>query len=290
MVLKKLFQLILILSVGFGFNRSLRADELITPNIRASYSKLSDGTKRIMISFSASENGKRVEIPDAELQITTRNDKETMVLGNVITNMQGKASYDISPETKLPTDPEGNYTFTILFNGNTRLAKATRSIQVTDAILEMSLRVHDTIKTITARVFKLNEKGTKVPVPDVPVEFDVQRLFCLYPVGNDKTDSTGSCSADFPSSMPGDKNGMVTLVIRTPDNETFGTVSQSRDIDWGKPLVYEAKPIRGLGDTDAPLWMVYTLLVLLSGVWLHVLYIIVLIVRIDRIGKKAINT
>jgi len=32
-----------------------------------------------------------------------------------------------------------------------------------------------------------------------------------------------------------------------PENENFGTVEVSRDINWGKPLVYEAKPIRGLG-------------------------------------------
>jgi hypothetical protein len=290
MILKKIFQIILVLSVCSGFNRIARADELITPLITASYFKLSDGTKKITVALSARENDKRVNIPDAELQIITQNDAVKTVLGSVITDQQGKAFFDIDPGITLFRDPDGNFTFTVIFGGNTKLDKASRSIHVAEAFMEISLNKKDTIKTITARVFKRNEKGEKVIIPDVPVEFDVKRLFCLYTIGNEKTDSSGLCSVEFPSNMPGDKNGKVTIVVRMPDNETYGTIEESKDINWGKLLVYEAKPIRGLGDTDAPLWMVYALLILLSGVWLNVIYIIILVIRINIIGKKAIKS
>jgi hypothetical protein len=239
--------------------------------------------------MSARQNDKRVNIPDAELEILAQNNEGKTPLGNVVTNPSGKASLDIAPGTTLPKDQDG-FTFSVLFAGNAGLAKASQTIHITESSLELTLTEKDTIKTITARVYKLTEKGEKITVADVPVEFDVKRLFCLYPVGTEKTDTTGSCSTDFPSSIPGDKNGKVTIVVRMPDNETFGTVEVSKDMNWGKPLVYEAKPIRGLGDTDAPLWMVYTLLVLLSGVWLHVVYIIALIIRINIIGKKAVKS
>lgn len=288
MIPKKIFQIILILSVCSLFNRTAVADEPVTPRITASYSKLSDGTKRITVALSARQNDKRVNIQDAELEIQAQNQEGNTPLGSVVTNMLGKGSLDIAPGTTLPKDQDG-FTFTVFFAGNTWLEKASRTIHVTDAFLEMTLTEKDTVKTISAHVYKLNEKGVKVTVPDVPVEFDVKRLFCLYPVGNEKTDTTGSCSTDFPSSMPGDKNGKVTVVVRMPENENFGTVEVSKDVNWGKPLVYEAKPIRGLGDTDAPLWMVYTLIVLLSGVWGNVVYIIVQIIRINIIGKKAIK-
>ena len=289
MILKKVFRIILIMIMCSGVNLIARADDLIIPQISAAYFKFSDGTKRITVSFSARENDKRVNIPDAELQIIAQNDEIKTTLGNVVTNQLGKASLDIDPSTKLPTDQDG-YTFSVLFGGNTRLDKASRIIHVTEAFLEISLNENDTIKTITVRVFKRNEKGEKVIAPDIPVEFNVKRLFCLYPIGNEKTDSSGLCSTEFPLNMPGDKTGKVIIVVRTPDNETFGTVEESKNINWGKLLVYEAKPIRGLGDTDAPLWMVYTLLVLLSGVWLHVFYIIFLVIRINIIGKKAIKS
>ena len=44
---------------------------------------------------------------------------------------------------------------------------------------------------------------------------------------------------------------------------------------------------RGLGDTDAPLWMVYTLITLLSLVWFHYMYIIITVFRIRWLGKYA---
>jgi hypothetical protein len=289
MILKKIFQIILVLTVCSGFNHTILADEPATPKITVSYAKLSDGTKRISVALSARQNDKRVNIPDAEMEIQAQNSEGKTPLGSVVTNEQGKASLDIAPGTTLPKDQDG-FSFTVLFAGNSGLEKASQTIHVTEAFLEINLTEKDTIRTIAAKVYKLNEKGEKVTVSDVPVEFDVKRLFCLFPVGTEKSDSTGSCSSDFPSSMPGDKNGKVTIVVRMPDNEAFGTVEVSKDINWGKPLVYEMKPIRGLGDTDAPLWMVYTLLVLLSGVWLHVVYIIVLVIRINIIGKKALKS
>lgn len=289
MIPKKIFQIILILTVCSGFNRTACADEPVAPRITASYSKLSDGTKMITVALSARQNDKRLNIQDAELEIQAQNDEGKTPLGNVVTNQLGKAYLDIASGTTLPKDKDG-FTFTVLFAGNAKLEKASQTIHVTEAYLEINLTQTDTIRTISARVYKLNEKREKVTVPDVPVEFDVKRLFCLYPVGNEKTDTTGSCSTEFPSSIPGDKNGKVTIVVRIPENETFGTVEVSKDINWGKVLVYEAKPIRGLGDTDAPLWMVYTLIILLSGVWLNVVYIIILVIRINMIGKKAIKS
>ncbi len=289
MIPKKIFQIILVMSVCSGFHRIALADGLLTPQITANYFKLSDGSKRITVALSARQNDKRVNIPGAELQIIAQNDEGKTPLGTIVTDQHGKGALDIAPGTTLPKDQDG-YTFFVLFGGNTMLEKASQSIHVTEAVLEISMSEKDTIKTITARVFKLNEKREKMVVPDVPVEFNVKRLFCLYPIGNEKTDTTGSCSTEFPSSIPGDKNGKVTIVVRMPENETFGTVEVSKDINWGKELVYEAKPIRGLGDTDAPLWMVYTLIILLSGVWLNVVYIIILVIRINMIGKKAIKS
>jgi len=72
------------------------------------------------------------------------------------------------------------------------------------------------------------------------------------------------------------------------ENDIYGTVETVRTFTGGKLLIIEPKQKRGLGDTDAPLWMVYTLLILLSGVWLHVLYVIGLVIRISIIGKNAL--
>jgi hypothetical protein len=58
---------------------------------------------------------------------------------------------------------------------------------------------------------------------------------------------------------------------------------------WGKPLQPMVIIKRGLGDTNAPLWMVYTLIVLLTLVWFHFSYAIFTIFRIRYLGKKALE-
>jgi hypothetical protein len=74
-------------------------------------------------------------------------------------------------------------------------------------------------------------------------------------------------------------------VAKVEDNEIYGNVEVSGTINWGKPLPPENIIKRGLGDTNAPLWMVYTLIVLLSLVWFHYLYIIFNVFRIRYLGK-----
>jgi hypothetical protein len=57
--------------------------------------------------------------------------------------------------------------------------------------------------------------------------------------------------------------------------------------DWGlaRPPVI-VKKRRGLGDTDAPLWMVYTLIVLLSIVWFHYLYVFYVMIKIKKLRRN----
>ena len=129
----------------------------------------------------------------------------------------------------------------------------------------------------------------QVPVNELKIQFYVPRTFSLLKVG-ESTLSDGSASIDFPVTLPGDSRGGLTIVAKIEDNETYGNLEASGKIDWGKPSPPEIIVKRGLGDTNAPLWMVYTLIVLLSGVWLHVVYIIILIIRINIIGKKAIKS
>jgi hypothetical protein len=93
-------------------------------------------------------------------------------------------------------------------------------------------------------------------------------------------------SLEFPTSIPGNQLGYLTIVAKVEDNESYGNVAVSGTINWGKPLPPMKIIKRGLGDTDAPLWMVYTLIVLLSVVWFHYMYVIYTVFRIRHLGKS----
>jgi hypothetical protein len=210
-------------------------------------------------------------------------------MGTVVTDQKGKAVLDIKPGTSIPEDKEGNYTFDIRFAGNQKFNTASKTVIIRDVNMEISFSEKDSLKNVLVKVYTVNEKGVKEAVHDVPVEFYVLRLFCLYRFGGEKTDSSGLCTAEFPKNMPGDTTGKVMVVAKILENDTYGTVETVRNYAGGKPLIIEPQTKRGLGDTDAPLWMVYTLLVLLSGVWLHVIYVISLVIRINIMGKRSLR-
>ncbi|MEI6682776.1 MAG: hypothetical protein WCO44_09115 [Bacteroidota bacterium] len=287
MIIKKICNIILLSALVSGFGYNALADEPVHPQLGASYVKLTDGTKSFTLSLSARIDDKRVNIENAPLTVFAVNESGRKQLGSVNTNRSGKAVLNVSHDQVLPTDKDGCYNFEVQYAGNAKIGTATRTIRVLDAFLEMSFSEKDSTKNILVKVMAINNKGEKVVVKEVPVDFYIKRLFCLYRFGGEKTDSAGVASADFPKNMPGDTTGKVVIVAKILESDTYGTVELARDYKGGSPLVIEHKAKRGLGDTDAPLWMVYTLLVLLSGVWCHVIYVISLVIRINLAGKRA---
>lgn len=285
----KIVPIILILTVILGFDFIAQAGELIKPRLDATFLKLTDGTKSVTLSMSARIDDKRVKIKDASIKVFALNESGKTELGTVVTDYKGIAVLKINPDVSLPKDHEGYYTFEAQFPGNQKLDIASASVHVKDVFLSMSFDTKDSTKNVIVKVSSINEKGETIKVGSVPVEFYIKRLFCMYRFGGEKTDSTGTCVAEFPKNMPGDTAGMVLVIAKILENETYGTVETSQSFTGGTPLMIEPKPKRGLGDTDAPLWMVYTLIVLLSGVWLHVIYVISLVIRINIIGKKALK-
>jgi hypothetical protein len=279
---------ILLVCITINVN-GIIAQDLINPMLSAKYLKLTDGSKRIDISLQAKEERKMVLIEDANIQVYVLIDTAKRSIGKLVTNYKGEASLKIAPDISLPVDKQGNTKILAEYTGSNKYSKVSADIQVKDVYMDVQLS-KDSSKTITATLYELNSKGEKVFIKDIDLVFNVKRMFCLYPVGTAKTDQAGTGTAVFPSDIPGDKTGMIDIVVRIQDNDIYASVEKIQSINWGKPLVIERVVRRGLGDTDAPLWMVYTLLVLLTAVWAHFTYILILIIRINRIGRKLMRT
>ena len=285
--MSKIYTAILFFALVAGFAYKVQADEPIIPQLGATYDKLTDGTKNFSLSLSARIDDKRVNMADAALKVYAAGESGKTLLGTVNTNRTGKAVLNLAPAVSLPKDKEGYYTFEVHYAGNTKISSVVRTIRVQDVCLAMAFGEKDSTKHVAVKATMVNDKGVTTAVRDVPVEVYIKRLFCLYRFGGEKTDSAGRCEVDFPKNMPGDTTGNLVVVAKILENDTYGTVETVGNFAGGTRLVIEPKPRRGLGDTDAPLWMVYTLLVLLSGVWCHVIYVVSLVVRINIIGKKA---
>ena len=160
---------------------------------------------------------------------------------------------------KPETGSDGMWAFSSEFNGNDTIEGGTSEVTVKDMRLEMILSEADSIKTVTVNAFT-EEGGKEKPVSGETVKVYVPRMFSLLPIGELTLDDAGTASIEFPSDLPGDKEGNFVVVAKVEENATYGNVEKRETIKWGLPTDYSV-PVthRALWTKIAPRWMIYSL-------------------------------
>jgi hypothetical protein len=149
----------------------------------------------------------------------------------------------------------------------------------------MTLTEVDSIKTVTVTAQTL-DNGKEVPVSGETVSVFVPRMFSNLVIGELTLDDAGTASLEFPSDLPGGKDGNLTIVAAFIDNSTYGNVEKRETIHWGVATDYLPTSHRALWTQRAPRWMIYTLSVLLAGVWGHYIFAIISLIRIRIEAKR----
>ena len=235
---------------------------------------------RTKISFWTGER----EIPVSGAMVVFNNQisDESIILETIPTDMNGEVEFRIAKESDRLISEEGNFTFGSVFEGNQDYESAEDITMLRPLNLQLDFIEVDLIKMIVAEAFEIDPNGDSIPLDQMDVYFFVPRSFSLLPVG-DGWFENGSTQANFPTTLPGDSLGNLTIIARIEDHELYGNVEAVAVKEWGlamPPVIIENR--RGLGDTDAPLWMVYTLLILLSAVWFHYMYVFYLMTKINK--------
>jgi hypothetical protein len=157
------------------------------------------------------------------------------------------------------------------------------------ATIKLSFSQHDSVKTCKATVTSEN-----TPVKEIEVHFYVQRSYSLLPIGKAiATDENGEASADFPTDIPGDKNGNYVAVVKIEDDDTYGNVETQQEIKWGvQPDMQKDKwNSRSLSASreKAPMYLIIASNLIIAVIWGTILYVIFQIFRIkkeSRVFKK----
>jgi hypothetical protein len=257
----------------------------ISPYIQFQYFKNNEENCILKTTLTYSKN--RMELPLAGMKITFYSGSgEKTRLAEIITDDKGVAIYNLKHDSDFFINNDGLWPFKSKFAGNDTIESVISELLIRDVTLNMTLTEKDSIKTIVVGAKKM-EKGKEVPVSGETVTLYVPRMFSLLPIGEAKLDETGSASVDFPTSLPGDKQGNITIIARFEENTEFGNVEKKSTLKWGLPSAYSVPAgHRALWTKTAPRWMIYTLSVLLSGVWGHYLFAIISLIRIKINAKK----
>ena len=277
---------ILLLSLVILFSVSAFSQEktMISPYIQLQYLKNTDGQRILKTSLTYSKN--RMELPLPGMKISFYKGAGKELIATIVTDSKGIAGLELASDLKLPVDRDGMWALSSEYKGNDTIEAGTSELTIKDVSLEMALTEADSIKTITINAF-IKENGKDKPVSGEAVKIYVPRMFSLLPIGEITLDEAGAGTLEFPSDLPGDSLGFLTVIAKFEENATFGNVENQSTLKWGVPTVYsEPKFHRALWTKTAPKWMIYTLSVLLAGVWGHYLFAIISLVRIKMGAKR----
>jgi 5-hydroxyisourate hydrolase-like protein (transthyretin family) len=275
--------LILLLMSPFTSAFSQEGNELQTV-LKLEYFHI-DSTQKLTATLRSKESGKFSPVEGMEITFKYKKGDTETALGTASTNKKGKGSVEIPGEILTSGGDKGIYSFEATFAGKDKYPAASGETSIKPLRLEMSFNQQEADKVANLKAFELDASNNWVPVENLDIQFYVPRTFSLMNVGKSSF-VNGLTSIEFPTSVPGNQLGYLTLLAKIEDNEQYGNVEVSGTINWGKPLPPANIIERGLGDTDAPLWMVYTLIVLLSLVWFHYMYVIFTVFRIRHLGKS----
>jgi hypothetical protein len=259
--------------------------EKISPYLTLQYFKNNADQRILQTTLTYSKN--RMELPLSGMEVSFyKGAGNAELISAMTTNEKGIARIELGNDMKIAEGSDGKWIFSSEFRGNDSIAAATSELSIKDVNLEMTLNEVDSIKTIAVNAF-INEKGEKMPVPEEVVKIYVPTMFAPLLIGEVTLDASGAGTIEFPNDLPGDSLGNLTIISKFEESENFGNVEKLASIKWGTPKASPgAIAHRALWTKTAPKWMIYTLSVLLAGVWGHYLFAIISLIRIKIDARR----
>ncbi|MEA3446562.1 MAG: cytochrome c [Bacteroidota bacterium] len=141
---------------------------------------------------------------------------------------------------------------------------------------------------ILITVNELLDNGQVIAAKEVKTGVYVERYFGLLPIGGTRhyTGEGGNICVAFPEDIPGDENGMLSILVKIEDSE-FSPVEVSTDANWGIPKsVSNWENERALWKTNeyVPYWVIISYLLVTIGIWIGIVYVLLMIRKIKKIG------
>ncbi|BAV05843.1 hypothetical protein SAMN05421788_10818 [Filimonas lacunae] len=254
-----------------------------------------DNIAYVKVSALEKKDGKLNPVEALPVALYLQDTLAANSIGKVVTDRTGKATATIPARLQAVWKAATTLSFVAVSQPQGKLAAKTQSVDITRARLLLdTLPGEDGSRSIVARVEEW-QQDSFVAVKDVELKIGVQRLASFLPVGEDETyttDSLGVANASFSlQKLPGDAKGNLVMVARVEDNDTYGNISVSKTVPWGMVKKDDefgyGKRAMWAVNAKAPLPLQMVAYTLICAVWGILLYLVMQIVKIKRIGKEA---
>jgi mono/diheme cytochrome c family protein len=130
----------------------------------------------------------------------------------------------------------------------------------------------------------------RIPVPGAELKLFAKRYFGNLPIGETKTtDNQGIALFSFPTNLPGDSAGVVTLLVQPVDQGAFGETKAEASLAIGVPT--NRQPLneqRALWNVvqKTPIWLLLTYIFSVLTVWGFIFYVMLQLRMIFKSGLE----
>lgn len=198
--------------------------------LRLNYLKNTDNKKTLTVELKTRINKVFYFLEGQVISFSASGDS-IISLADVKTDKNGKAVLELNQDFG-----PGLITYEASFDGNDTLKSKSRDVEVKDLAMKMDLELIDSVKTIIVTTESEKNPETEEDVSEgVEIEFSVQRMFSLLPIGK-KNIENGTCSIEFPNDLPGDSAGNLIIYAKIVDHDEFSNVEQRAVANWGLPV------------------------------------------------------
>ena len=228
------------------------------------------------------------------LQLYLDSNKAQNLIAKVQTDSAGKAKAIIPAGLKSIWDAASTHKFIAVTEGTFKEEETTFESTISKAKILIDTSNAEGTRTVNVQVMKFenNEWG---PAKDVELKIGIRRSGGDLKIGDEETyttDSLGQVAGEFKrDSLPGDEKNNLILIAKIEDNESYGNLSVEKTAPWG---IY-IKPVNNFGQRTlwaargkAPGWLMFMAYSIIAAVWGVILYLILQIIKISRLGKEEV--
>lgn len=279
-----------IIVLVFSFNGFAQENDASNFKMRFNFKtvKQADNSRLLEVSFIGQNKKNRkdkIPVSDAEIKFFNILNDEEILIGSTKTSHEGIAKIILPNSHKYLVDEEGKINLIAKFEGSDAIDAKEDDISIKDLFLELNLKEIDSVKTVFVKAYTIDSLGVQTFVEEADIIISIQGMLSKMKL-EEGTIEDGVFEYEFPTNIPGDNEGNITVLSIIDDSDDFGNVIQQKSINWGVFNKQLEKEGNKLWSEFAPIWMYIVLSILILGVWANYAYTIAFLFKIKKEGKK----
>lgn len=290
--MKNFRKILLIILIAAGYLHCFAQDKAVTSGtaktiMNFTCTSISNDTILLKSQISVRREDGNTNLMNALVKFSAGDKDSSRIIGQVKTGTDGIASLKIPAKKMYFRNAEGKIAFKAVYLGEAKYEPSEGESAIKPGKLTVSFYEKDSVKYVKVKALQFETDGKENSLGSQTVLVYVPRMLSLLKVAEITLDSLGEGTAAFPMDIIGDSVGNLTVIAQIEENDIYGNIKAESKINWGLPkrLINPERPSRELWTPIAPLWMIITLIIMLTGVWGHYVYTMV---QLFMIKKKAL--